>query len=91
MMSYFFAKLTFQSHEVVTPDDVRLEAVSPTGRVIRMNGDGMYHAQFGPEEIGLYLKEFVCHTHAPINRYNEETGNQFFDKYDFQITGSVSE
>ena len=54
----------------MTPDDVRLEAVSPTGRVIRMNGDGMYHAQFGPEEIGLYLKEFLCHTHGSINRYN---------------------
>ena len=44
--------MSFQSHEVVTPDDVRLEAESPTGRVIKMNGDGMYHAQFGQEEIG---------------------------------------
>ena len=46
---------------MVTADDVRLEAVSPTGRVIRMNGDGMYHAQFGPEEIGLYRKDSEDH------------------------------
>ena len=46
---------------MVTADDVRLEAVSPTGRVIRMNGDGMYHAQFGPEEIGLYREDSEDH------------------------------
>lgn len=41
-----------QSHTTVTPDDIRLEAESPTGRLIKMNGDGMYHAQFGHDEIG---------------------------------------
>ena len=50
----------FQSHEVVTPDDIRLEAQSPTGRVIKMDGDGMYHAQFGPDEIGT-SKETLSH------------------------------
>ncbi|XP_060565823.1 filamin-A-like isoform X3 [Ruditapes philippinarum] len=50
------------SHETVTPDDIRLEAESPTGRLIKMNGDGMYHAQFGSDEIGtwqvrLYINE----------------------------------
>ncbi|XP_052286746.1 filamin-A-like isoform X2 [Dreissena polymorpha] len=40
------------SHTTVTPDDIKLEAQSPTGRLIKMNGDGMYHAQFGADEIG---------------------------------------
>ncbi|XP_053403623.1 filamin-C-like isoform X4 [Mercenaria mercenaria] len=42
------------SHTTVTPDDIRLEAESPTGRLIKMNGDGMYHAQFGADEIGAW-------------------------------------
>jgi len=42
----------FQSHKTVSPDDIKLEAESPTGRLIKMNGDGIYHAQFGKDEIG---------------------------------------
>ena len=30
-----------------------MEAEAPTGRVIRMAGDGHYSAQFTPDEIGL--------------------------------------
>ncbi|WAR27609.1 FLuncharacterized [Mya arenaria] len=40
------------SHTTVTPDDIKLVAESPMGRLIKMNGDGMYHAQFSEDEIG---------------------------------------
>jgi len=42
------------SHTLVAPDEIKLEAESPTGRLIKMNGDGTYHAQFGADEIGLW-------------------------------------
>ncbi|KAL3847015.1 hypothetical protein ACJMK2_017952, partial [Sinanodonta woodiana] len=42
------------SHTLVDPEEVRVEAVSPTGRLIKMNGDGVYHAKFSPREVGIW-------------------------------------
>ncbi|KAK7090869.1 filamin-C-like isoform X2 [Littorina saxatilis] len=36
------------------PDQFKVEAESPSGRVIRMVGDGHYSAQFTPDEIGRW-------------------------------------
>ena len=42
----------FQSHEIISKDEVIVEAESPNGRVIKLTGDGTYNAQFTPDEIG---------------------------------------
>ncbi|XP_050393994.2 filamin-B [Patella vulgata] len=49
-------------HKPFDPERVRIEAVAPSGRVVKMTGDGHYSAQFLHTEIGewkvsLYYKE----------------------------------
>ena len=60
----------FQSHTTVTPDDIKLEAESPTGRRIKMNGDGDYHAQFSAEEIGRLTFFYNLHINDRILNQN---------------------
>ncbi|XP_076453914.1 filamin-A-like [Babylonia areolata] len=45
------SKITGQLYD---PDQVKVEAEAPSGRVIRMAGDGHYSAQFTPDEIGRW-------------------------------------
>ena len=54
-----FSWLTYQSHEMVSKDEVRVEAESPSGRVIKMTGDGYYNAQFAPDEIGTNTQIYI--------------------------------
>ncbi|XP_069103934.1 filamin-A-like [Argopecten irradians] len=52
--------ITEKHHDIVSKDEVRVEALSPTGRLIKMTGDGCYHANFSADEIGEWLiKVFV--------------------------------
>jgi hypothetical protein len=44
-----------QTDDILLKDDIKLEAVSPNGRVIKMSGVGTYNAQFEPDEIGTNL------------------------------------
>ncbi|KAK3096080.1 hypothetical protein FSP39_022879 [Pinctada imbricata] len=46
--------LSTTSHEMVSKDEVKVEAESPSGRIIKMTGDGYYNAQFAPDEIGVW-------------------------------------
>ncbi|XP_060068988.1 filamin-A-like [Ylistrum balloti] len=52
--------ITEKNHDIVSKDEVRVEATSPTGRVIKMTGDGYYNAHFSADEIGKWhLKIFI--------------------------------
>ena len=60
-----FSWMTYQSHEIVSKDEVRVEAESPSGRVIKMTGDGYYNAQFAPDEIGINY--YIALNSAPFS------------------------
>ncbi|OWF47629.1 Filamin-A [Mizuhopecten yessoensis] len=52
--------ITEKHHDIISKDEVRVEALSPTGRIIRMTGDGCYHAHFAADEIGEWnIKVFI--------------------------------
>ena len=44
---------------VFDPDKFKLEAVAPTGRVIKISGDGHYAANFNKDEIGQSVRFFI--------------------------------
>ncbi|KAL5004346.1 hypothetical protein ScPMuIL_017802 [Solemya velum] len=59
------------SHQIESMDGVRIESESPSGRVVKMTGDGLYHAQFSPDEIGewkvsLYVNDKYVDT-CPVD------------------------
>ncbi|XP_076095908.1 filamin-A-like isoform X2 [Mytilus galloprovincialis] len=49
------------SHEIISKDEVIVEAESPSGRVVKLTGDGNYNAQFTPDEIGEWKVSLFCH------------------------------
>lgn len=55
--------ILFQSHDIISKDEVYVEAESPSGRVIKLSGDGSYNAQFTPDEIGTYKKRKLFFFH----------------------------
>lgn len=50
-MSTFFSA---QMSGLFDPERFRVEAEAPSGRVIRISGDGNYAAQFNADEIGRW-------------------------------------
>lgn len=69
---YIITYVCFQSHEIISKDEVIVEAESPSGRVVKLTGDGNYNAQFTPDEIGkkiikqIYLFYFYSHLIAHL-------------------------
>lgn len=47
-----YSKQPLQTDDILLKEDIKMEAVSPNGRVIKMSGVGTYNAQFEPDEIG---------------------------------------
>ncbi|XP_022288939.2 filamin-A-like [Crassostrea virginica] len=46
--------------DILLKEDIKMEAVSPNGRVIKMSGVGTYNAQFEPDEIGEWRVALYC-------------------------------
>ena len=48
----FKKMIPLQTDDILLKEDIKMEAISPNGRVIKMSGVGTYNAQFEPDEIG---------------------------------------
>lgn len=52
--------MSTSTEDILLKEDVKIEAVSPNGRVIKMSGVGTYNAQFEPDEIGEWRVTLYC-------------------------------
>ncbi|XP_062597927.1 filamin-C-like [Saccostrea cucullata] len=48
------------TNDILLKDDIKIEALSPNGRIIKMSGVGTYNAQFEPDEIGEWRVSLYC-------------------------------
>lgn len=67
----FKTMISLQTDDILLKEDIKMEAVSPNGRVIKMSGVGTYNAQFEPDEIGnpWYYKVFRHKTECNVYRH----------------------